>query len=85
MGIIRNIKSDYEVYENMALECLVAIERNDCETIKAYRKKYKGKVPLPREQVKGYKFVIDEEFQSLKIDFTEQHQFEIKDLDKVKG
>jgi len=85
MGILRNIKSDYEAYESVALQCLVAIERDDCKLIKAYRKKYKGKDTQPKELVKGYKFVMDEEFDSLKIDFSEQLQFEIKDLINVKG
>jgi len=85
MGILRNIKSDYEVYESIALNCLVAIERDDCKQIKAYRKKYKGKEPLPSELIKGYKFVMDEEFDSLKIDFSAQLKFEIKDLNNVKG
>ncbi|MCU4156996.1 hypothetical protein J1N10_13485 [Carboxylicivirga sp. A043] len=85
MGILRNIKSDYEIYENENLQCLVAIERNDCKQIKAYRKKYKGKEPLPSQTVEGYKFVMDEEFKSLKIDFSEKLQFEIKDLVNVKG
>ncbi|TAJ12652.1 hypothetical protein DMA11_11660 [Marinilabiliaceae bacterium JC017] len=83
MGILRCIKSDYEIYENQALECLVAIERADCKKIKAYHKKNKGKKPLPSELIAGYKFVNDEEFDSLKIDFSEACQFEIKDLVKV--
>ncbi len=85
MGILRNIKSDYEVYENVKLECLVAIERDDCKQIKAYRKKYKGKEPLPSQTVEGYKFVMDEEFESLKIDFSQKFDFEIRDLVNVKG
>ncbi|MCT4591743.1 MAG: hypothetical protein N4A71_28240 [Carboxylicivirga sp.] len=85
MGILRNIKSDYEIYENTVQECLVAIERNDCKQIKAYRKKYKGKEPLPSQVIEGYKFIMDEEFESLKIDFTQKLKFEIKDLVNVKG
>ncbi|MBK3519178.1 hypothetical protein [Carboxylicivirga marina] len=85
MGILRNIKSDHEIYENKSLECLVAIERNDCKQIKAFRKKYKGKEPLPNDKVEGYKFVMDEEFDSLKIDFSQKLSFEIKDLINVKG
>ncbi len=85
MGILRNIKSDYEIYENVSLECLVAIEREDCKQIKAYRKKYKGKEPLPSQAVEGYRFVMDEEFDSLKIDFSQKLPFEIKDLVNVKG
>ncbi|WP_430816134.1 hypothetical protein [Carboxylicivirga sp. RSCT41] len=85
MGILRNIKSDYEIYENQGMECLVAIQRDECRQIKVYRKKYKGKEPLPSQTIKGYKFVMDEEFESLKIDFSKEYQFEIKDLIKVKG
>ena len=85
MGILRNIKSDYEIYENGQLECLVAIDRQVCKEIKAYRKKYKGKEALPSQKVEGYKFVMDEEFDSLKIDFSQKFEFEIKDLSNVKG
>jgi hypothetical protein len=85
MGILRNIKSDYEIYENISLECLVAIDREDCKQIKAYRKKHKGKEPMPSQTVDGYQFVVDEEFDSLKIDFSKKFSFEIKDLVNVKG
>ncbi|TRX70452.1 hypothetical protein [Carboxylicivirga sp. M1479] len=85
MGILRNIKSEHEIYENQSLECLVAIDREVCKQVKAYRKKYKGKTPQPSETVEGYKFVMDEEFDSLKIDFSQKFQFEIKDLINVKG
>ncbi|MCG8581638.1 MAG: hypothetical protein MI866_17060 [Bacteroidales bacterium] len=84
MGILRNIKSDYEIYENQSMECLVAIQRDDCKQIKAYRKKYKGKEPLPSQTIEGYKFVMDEEFESLKIDFSQKLRFEIRDLLNVK-
>ncbi len=83
MPVLRTIKSDYEMYENQKQECLVAIERSDCKTIKAFFKKNKGKKPLPNDKVPGYKFIKDEEFDSLKIDFEKKFQFEIKDLIKV--
>ncbi|MCU4174809.1 hypothetical protein [Carboxylicivirga sp. N1Y90] len=85
MGILRTIKSDYEMYENSALECFVAIQRDDCKEIKAFNKKNKGQKNKPSQKIKGFKFVMDEEFESLKIDFTTEHQFEIRDLAKVKG
>ena len=84
MGILRNIKSDYEIYENQSMECLVAIQRDDCKQIKAYRKKCKGKEPLPSQTIEGYIFVMDEEFESLKIDFSQKLRFEIRDLLNVK-
>ncbi|TLX72585.1 hypothetical protein E9993_17260 [Labilibacter sediminis] len=84
MGILRTIKSDYEMYENQKLECLVAIQREDCKMIKSFFKKYKGKKDMPNDQIPGYKFVMDEEFESLKIDFENKYEFEIRDLVKVK-
>ncbi len=84
MTVLRTIKSDYEMYENQRLECLVAIERGDCKLIKAYFKKYKGKQDKPKDKVSGFKFVMDEEFDSLKIDFETKLDFEIRDLTKVK-
>ena len=84
MALLRTIKSDYEMYENQRLECLVAIERDDCKIIKSYFKKYKGKQDMPKDKVPGYKFVLDEEFDSLKIDFESKYEFEIRDLVKVK-
>ena len=68
MGILRVIKSDYEMYEHTKLECIVAIERENCKLIKSYFKKYKGKTEQPNDKVPGYKFINDEEFDSLKID-----------------
>lgn len=83
MGVLRTIKSDYEIYENTVLECLVAIQRDDCKKIKAYRKKNKGQKDKPSALIAGYKFVMDEEFNSLKIDFSEELQFEIRDLENA--
>ncbi len=84
MGILRTVKSDFEMYEHQTLECFVAIDREDCKEIKAYHKANKGKKPLPSQKVKGYRFILDEEFASLKIDFSQVHQFEIRELVKVK-
>ncbi len=33
--------------------------------------------------VKGFPFVLDEEYQSLKIDFSEEQSYKIKDLEKA--
>lgn len=84
MAILRTIKSDYEMYENKSLESFVAIQRDDCKAIKAYFKKNKGQKNMPGQKIKGHKFVNDEEFESLKIDFSKEHEFEIRDLAKVK-
>ncbi len=84
MGILRTIKSEYEMYENTKLKCLVAIERDNCKTIKAYFKKNKGKKSLPNDTVPGFMFVNDDEFDSLKIDFEKPLKFEISSLVKAK-
>ena len=84
MEILRTIKSDYEMYENVRLECFVAIERDDCKVVTSYFKKYKGKKEQPNDAISGFKFVMDDEFDSLKIDFENKCQFKIKDLVKVK-
>lgn len=84
MDVLRTIKSDYEMYENQILECLVAIQQDDCKVVKSFFKKYKGKKIVPNDTVSGFKFVNDEEFGTLKIDFETKCNFKIKDLSKVK-
>ncbi len=83
MGLLRTIKSEYEFYESMDQECIVAIERTDCQKIKAFFKRNKGIKPLPSELITGYKMILDEEFDSLKIDFSNTFEFEIKNLHKL--
>ncbi len=85
MGVIRLVKSDYEMYEHIALQILVAIERDECKSMKAFYKKNKGKNPLPPDEIKGFPFINDEEFDSLKIDFDHPAKYKIRDLKKVKG
>lgn len=63
---------------------LVAIEKDESKKVGVYHKKFKGKKDKPIETVKGYKFILDEEFNSLKIDFKTKLDFEIHKLNKVK-
>ena len=84
MGILRTVKSEYDIYENTKLNGLVAIQREDVKTIKTFFKKNKGKKPLPNDTVPGFKFITDQEFETLKIDFDHPTKFDIKDLVKVK-
>ena len=84
MRILRTIKSDYQIYENHKTECLVALEEEDAKKVKAFYKKNKGKKNMPNDIISGFKFIKDEEFDSLKIDFTHPLTFEIRDLSKVK-
>lgn len=39
MDVLRTIKSDYEMYENQTLECLVAIQQDDCRVVKSFFQK----------------------------------------------
>lgn len=63
---------------------LVAIEKELSKQIGLFYKANKGKKKLPNTTIAGYKFVMDEEFNSLKINFDEAHDFQIKNLTKVK-
>ncbi len=63
---------------------LVAIEQEESKKIGAFLKQYKSQKKQPNDTINGYKFIIDEEFNSLKIDFENPTLFQIKDLQKVK-
>lgn len=85
MGILRNTTSNFDIYENQKEGILVAIDRGEASAIKAYFKKYKGKSNPPKETIKGHPFILDEEYDSLKIDFNKTVNYTISDLQKFKG
>lgn len=87
MPILRTIKSDYEFFHHGELDVLVALDAENRKMVSTYWKTNKGKQKgtLPNIKVTGYKLVIDEEFQSLKIDFNQSFQFEAKHLLKTKS
>ena len=68
------------IYENLSEGILVAVSSEENCKIIDFQNKNKGKKKLPSTQVKGYRFVVDPEFDSLKIDFSEEVDFIIKDL-----
>jgi len=68
------------IYENLSEGILVAVSSEESNKIIDYQKRNKGKKKSPSTKVKGYSFVLDQEFNSLKIDFTAELTFEIKDL-----
>lgn len=71
-------------YTNTTLNCLVAIERKNSELIGKTFKKYKKAELIPDDiTVEGYQFILDEEYQSLKIDFSNLLVFKVKDLEKA--
>lgn len=72
---------EYLVYEHQTAGKLVAVEKQESKKIGAFFKKYKGKKLKPNDKVGGYWFVLDEEHNSLKIDFSEEIEVEIKELE----
>jgi|GEM_PF-1241841 len=80
MANIPFVNTEHVIYENLVKGMLVAIPSDENLKIRAFQKKNKGKKKLPSTKVKGYSFVLDEEFNSLKIDFSTELNFEIKDL-----
>ena len=86
MAILRTIKSDYEFFQHQTLEILVALDAENRKLLSNYWKSNKGKkkTTVPQIQVNGYKLILDEEFETLKIDFSELFSFEAKDLIKAK-
>jgi hypothetical protein len=86
MPVLRIIKSDYEFFHHEALDLFVALDDENNKMLSTYWKAKKAKQKgLPSTlKVKGYKLVFDEEFQSLKIDFSEIFQFDANDLHRTK-
>ena len=71
---------EHIVYEHTKEGRLVAIEKEQSKKIGQFFKKYKGKKAKPSDKVKGHWFIMDEEYNSLKIDFSEEIKVEIKEL-----
>ena len=74
----------YNYYAHSITTGLVAVERTESKAIGKAFKKYKRAEKIPDDLiVKGYPFVLDEEYQSLKINFSEEFSYKIKDLEKA--
>jgi len=80
MNILGNTKKSEVIYKHSNLDVLVAIPYENNTLIRAFFKKYNNKKNPPSDKVSGYKMIVDEEFGSLKIDFSTSHDFLIKDL-----
>ena len=80
MNILGNKKKSEVIYEHLKLGVLIAISSENHSIITDIFKKYKGKKSLPTEKIQGYKMEVDQEFGSLKIDFSKTFEFHIKDL-----
>lgn len=86
MAILRNIKNDYEFYHHESLDILIALDVENQKKLSAFWKMNKGKKKevLPKLKVNGYLFILDEEFDSLKIDFSQLIAYDAVELIKAK-
>lgn len=73
---------EHIVYEHTKEGMLVAIEKENSKKIGEYFKVNKESKKLPNDKINGYKFIMDEEYNSLKIDFETEFDFEIQHLKK---
>ena len=73
---------EHIVYEHTKKGMLVAIEKENSKKISEYFKTNKGAKKLPNDKINGYRFIMDEEYNSLKIDFDTEFDFEIQYLKK---
>ena len=86
MALLRTIKSDYEFYHHESLNILIALDEENQKKLSNFWKMNKGKKKeaLPKLKVNGYRFILDEEFGSLKIDFSQEHVYDATELMKAK-
>lgn len=72
---------EHVIYEHQSEGKLVAIEKEESKQIGVFVKKYKGKKVKPKDKVTGFWMILDEEYNSLKIDFSNEIKVEIKELE----
>jgi len=81
MGLLKKQGDDFLIYEESELSILVAIRKADQIKIKKYWKT-KDKSKITDTTISGFPFIQTEEQETLKIDFTEEKQYEIVNLKK---
>jgi hypothetical protein len=86
MQLLRTIKSDYEFFHHQPLNILVAIDGENKDLLLKFWRNNTGKksTNTAHAKISGYKLILDQEFQSLKIDFSEMFQFDARDLMQTK-
>lgn len=86
MALLRTIKDKFSYYHHLKLGTLVALDEENEMLLKNFARasKHKRQKNAPTIKVKAYKFIMDEEFESLKIDFSKTHTFVSSDLIKAK-
>lgn len=72
---------EHIIYEHKSEGKLVAVEKEKAKKIGMFFKKYKGKKVKPKDKVTGHWMIVDEEYNSLKIDFETEVKIEIKELE----
>ena len=81
--LIRKEQDKFINYQDLESERLVAVNQVDAKRVSSLYKKHKRADKIPdSEIVDGYFFVLDEEFDSLKIDFETKESFRINQLVK---
>jgi hypothetical protein len=81
MSILPFKNVEHVIYEYISEGKLIAVEKEESKKISIFFKKYKGKKAKPSDKVKAHWFVMDEEYNSLKIDFSSEIEVEIKELE----
>ncbi len=84
MALLRTIKDEFSYYHHLKLDTLIALDEENEKQLKTFLKASRGKRNKSTIKVKGYKFVRDKEYDSLKIDFSEVYSFNSIDLVKAK-
>lgn len=81
MGILKKQENEFLIYEESELSVLVAIRKEDQIKIKKYWKS-KDKSKVDDTTIAGFPFIQTEEQESLKIDFSQEQEYEIVNLKK---
>ena len=86
MALLRTIKDEFSYYHHLKLDTLVALNAENQKKLVSFLKANKGarKKENASIKVQGYRFVMDTEFESLKIDFSQTYSFNSSDLVKAK-
>ncbi|MFT5779171.1 MAG: hypothetical protein ACI837_002128 [Crocinitomicaceae bacterium] len=81
MEVLRKEEDEFLVYEESELAILVAIRKVDQLQIKNYWKKKEASTE-PDKTISGFPFIHSDEQESLKIDFTQEGNYLIRNLKK---
>lgn len=81
MAVIKKQDNEFLIYEETKLSILVAVSKSDQKKIKKYWKT-KDKSTVADTTIAGFPFVQTDEQESLKIDFSQENQYEIVNLQK---